>query len=195
MVAIYHRENDSNGASNMPFYRFELSRLLEKGFACFNPVEADLVVTFRGTGLIDVFDAGTWHHVAFLDFDLQREIHLDSAFGSPLIGLPFPAALKQEKGVSLRHFEDLRQRHHYGFFVEANFRNKGARASGIWTSSWWPSRWNMLKPRNWRGFTSGLQRARRLTIGANTMPFSGRRPGRRPFQVSGWTLIEMHCPT
>ena len=80
--------------------------------------------------MIDVFDERDWRHVAFLDFDLQREIHLDSAFGSPYIGLPFSADLKQEKGVSLNRFDDLRGHHRYGFFVEEAFRNGGT--EGVW---------------------------------------------------------------
>jgi len=110
--------------------RFDYRQLQEQGFACFKLIRTELVVAFRGTGLIDVFDGSDWRHIAFLDFDLQREIHLDSAFGSPLIGLPFSAALKHEKGVSLHRFDDLRRRHHYGFFVENDFRNGGSK--GVW---------------------------------------------------------------
>jgi hypothetical protein len=80
--------------------------------------------------MIDVFDCHDWRHIAFLDFDLQREIHLDSAFGSPLIGLPFSADLGRTMGVSLRPFDDLRQHHHYGFFVQSDYRNQGRK--GVW---------------------------------------------------------------
>jgi GNAT superfamily N-acetyltransferase len=80
--------------------------------------------------MIDVFDRRDWRHIAFLDFDLQREIHLDSAFGSPLIGLPFSADLGRTMGVSLHRFDDLRQHHHYGFFVHPDYRNKGRK--GVW---------------------------------------------------------------
>ena len=113
-----------------PVFRFDYTCLLEKGFACFMTGETQLLVAFRGTGLIDVFNANDWQHVAFLDFDIQREIHLDSAFGSPLIGLPFSAELGRTMGVSLHRFDDLRRNHHYGFFVETDYRNKGRK--GVW---------------------------------------------------------------
>jgi len=92
--------------------------------------ETELLVAFRGTGMIDVFDLRNWGHIAFLDFDIQQEIHLNSACGSPLIGLPFSVALRQTQGVSLHRFDDLRRNHHYGFFVETDYRNKGR--IGIW---------------------------------------------------------------
>ncbi len=113
-----------------PTFRFDYACLQEKGFAFLRTGHPNLVVTFRGTGMIDVFDRGNWMHIAFLDFDIQREIHLDSSFGSPLIGLPFSADLGRTTGVSLHHFGDLRQHHHYGFFVHPDYRNKGRR--GIW---------------------------------------------------------------
>jgi hypothetical protein len=90
----------------------------------------ELLVAFRGTGLIDVFDRHNWRHIAFLDFDIQRDIHLNAAFGSPLIGLPFSADLARAMGVSLHRFDDLRRNHHYGFFVETDYRNKGLK--GVW---------------------------------------------------------------
>jgi len=111
-------------------FRIDYDHLAQEGFADLESPGIELLLTFRGTGMIDVFDSRDWRHVAFLDFDLQREIHLDSAFGSPLIGLPFSAALKKEKGISLNRFDDLRQIHRYGFFVTDAFRNDGSR--GVW---------------------------------------------------------------
>jgi len=108
-----------------PTFRFDYACLQEKGYACFRTGCTRLALTFRGTGMIDGFDRVNWMHIAFLDFDLQREIHLDSAFGSPLIGLPFSADLGRTMGISLHRFDDLRQHHHYGFFVHPNYRNKG----------------------------------------------------------------------
>ncbi len=114
----------------VPVFRFDYEHLAQKGFADFESPGTDLLITFRGTGMIDVFKSRAWRHVAFLDFDMQREIHLDSAFGSPFIGLPFAAALKHEKGVALDRFDDLRNLHRYGFFVQEAFRNGGSR--GVW---------------------------------------------------------------
>jgi len=114
----------------VPRIRLGYGRLQENGFTELTPVGMSLVVTFRGAGMIDVFDAHGWWHVAFLDFDLQRKIHLDSAFGSPDIGLPFASALKREKGIELHRFDDLRGRHHYGFFVAEDYRNGGRK--GLW---------------------------------------------------------------
>lgn len=125
-----HGYNCRGQPASAPGFRFDYARLIEEGFAGLACGMADLMVTLRGTGMIDVFDRRYWWHVAFLDFDLQREIHLDSAFGSPLIGLPFSAAFRQSQGVDLAGFDDLRRQHHYGFFVETDYRNKGDR--GIW---------------------------------------------------------------
>lgn len=113
-----------------PVFRFDFTCFREKGYACFMTGETELLLAFRGTGMIDVLDRGNWHHIAFLDFDLQQEIHLNSAFGSPLIGLPFSTSLKRTLGVSLHRFNDLRRNHHYGFFVETDYRNKGRK--GVW---------------------------------------------------------------
>ena len=106
-------------------FRFEYARLAEKGFAELAGPSIDLMVTLRGTGMLDVFDRTGWRHAAFLDFDLQRAIHLDTAFGSPFIGLPFTAGLRQTCGIALEGFADLRRRHHYGFFIHPAYRNKG----------------------------------------------------------------------
>ena len=121
------RQHHVQQGQRSPAFRFRYAFLLEKGFACFMTGETELLVAFRGTGLIDVFDRRNWHHIAFLDFDIQREIHLNAAFGSPLIGLPFSPDLGRTMGVSLHRFDDLRRNHHYGFFVEADSRNKGCK--------------------------------------------------------------------
>ena len=126
-----NQEDDSRGQTRLaPEFRFDCGGLIEKGYAGLACIAADLVVTFRATGMIDVFDRRNWRHVAYLDFDLRREIHLDSAFGSPLIGLPFSAAFRQAHGIDLTRFDDLRHHHHYGFFVQAGYRNKGCQ--GVW---------------------------------------------------------------
>ena len=111
-------------------YRFDYAGLAQDGFAWFSPGTADLLVAFRGTGMIDVFDCRSRQPAAFLDFDLERAIHLDSAFVSPLIGLPFSAALKRAHSACLENTAALRLRHHYGFHVEAPYRNRGA--TGMW---------------------------------------------------------------
>jgi len=123
--------NERRGqAQPVPGVRFDYGCLIEKGFAGFACPTADFILTFRGTGMIDVFECRDLRHVAFLDFDLERESHLDSAFGSPLIGLPFSAAFRQALGIDLTRFDDLRRHHHYGFFVEDDYRNKGRQ--GVW---------------------------------------------------------------
>lgn len=111
-------------------YRFDYTGLIANGFAWFTPGGADLLVTFRGTGMVDVFDCRSRQPVAFLDFDLGRTIHLDSAFASPFIGLPFSAALRRAHSNCLEGTAALRRRHHYGFHVESDYRNRGVK--GIW---------------------------------------------------------------
>jgi GNAT superfamily N-acetyltransferase len=130
MMGASDRHDHCAPERKCPTFRFAYACLQEKGFVCFRTGRTKLVLTFRGTGMIDGFDRGSWMHIAFLDFDIRREIHLDSAFGSPLIGLPFSADLGRTMGISLHRFDDLRQHHHYGFFVHPNYRNKGR--EGVW---------------------------------------------------------------
>ena len=80
--------------------------------------------------MIDVFDLKTCLHVAYLDFDMQREIILAHVFGSPVIGLPFTVRMRQAFGQILLPFEDLRSSHDVGLYVQKPYRNQGAQ--GIW---------------------------------------------------------------
>ena len=111
-------------------YRFDYAGLIANGFARFTPAGADLLVTFRGTGMVDVFDCRGRQPAAFLDFDLERAVHLDSAFASPFIGLPFSAVLRRAHSACLEGTAALRRQHHYGFHVERAYRNRGVK--GIW---------------------------------------------------------------
>jgi hypothetical protein len=116
--------------ANLPVARLAHQDLAKTGFAVYLAKQVTLVVTMRGTGMIDVFDRRTWTHVAFLDFDLEQAIHLDTAFGKPLIGLPFTRNARRGLGVALEGFATLRQQHHYGLFIDPRYRNRGAQ--GVW---------------------------------------------------------------
>ena len=159
-----------------PAFRFDYAVFWKKDLHYSHPAKTDLVVVFRGTGMIDVFDRSNWRHIAFLDFDIQGEIHLNSAFGSPLIGLPFSAALQHSQGVSLHRFDDLRRNHHYGFFVEPDYRNKGR--IGIWNLDelMLAIALEYAEDTTSSGSTSNRPGIRRLTIGANTGPTRCRPP-------------------
>lgn len=200
-----HRSDRCDKSALISAYRFDYFHLREKGFAAFSSRSTNLVVTFRGTGMIDVFNSRNWWHLAFLDFDMQREIHLDSAFGSPFIGLPFAAGLKREKGVSLERFDDLRRIHHYGFFVEANYRNNGS--AGLWNldelmmavaleyAAEHGAQWFRIKPTGdtapyyrrkysaMRRPTTSADRIASIRLGSNRKPL----PHVRPVRIEGKT--------
>ena len=109
---------------------FDFSRFLNDGFVICQNLPVSLLVTIRGTCMVDVFDMNDFDHVAFLDFDLSRPAALDSAFVSPFIGLPFGAAVHRHLGRTLTPFDDLRKNHHVGFFVLPDYRNRGSK--GLW---------------------------------------------------------------
>jgi len=109
---------------------FNYRTLVAAGWAHFRTGRTDLLVTLRGLCMIDVFDMENQHHAAYMDFDTTRDIVLDSAYGSPVIGLPFP---RPSAGCPLAlqvPFGDLREKHSYGFYIEPAYRNKGEK--GIW---------------------------------------------------------------
>ena len=116
--------------SKVPVARFAYEDLISTGFAIYPVKPTTLVVTLRGTGMLDVFDRRTWPPVAFLDLDLNRAIHLDTAFGPPLVGLPFTLSAHRALGVVLEGCQTLRRQHRYGLFIDPRYRNRGAR--GVW---------------------------------------------------------------
>lgn len=104
--------------------------LRQVGFAVYSTVSVDLVFTLRGNCLIDVFDLNTLKQIAYLDFDISKSIMLDSAFRSPLIGLPFSTSFRKCFETDLLPLKDLRSKHEVGFFVDIDYRNKGKKE--IW---------------------------------------------------------------
>jgi hypothetical protein len=75
--------------------------------------------------MIDVFDGNSLKQVAYLDFDTSKSIMLESAFRSPLVGLPFSTSFRKRFETDLLPLKDLRSKHEVGFFVAIDYRNKG----------------------------------------------------------------------
>jgi len=97
----------------------------EVGFAVFKTDSANLVFTLRDCYMVDAFDLDSSAHVAYLDFDIKKQIMLGYSFGSPVIGLPFTNQFRKAFGKDILLFNDLRSHHNVGFFVEKAYRNKG----------------------------------------------------------------------
>jgi hypothetical protein len=104
--------------------------LKEDGYAVFQTDSVNLIFTLRGGCMIDVFDLNSSTPVAYLDFDIKRNVMLGYAFDSPIIGLPFSNRFRKTFGKTIFPFRDLRPRHEVGFFVEKTYRNKGEK--GLW---------------------------------------------------------------
>ena len=109
---------------------FDYRNLALAGWASFDTGRVNLLITLRGLCMIDVFSLPGQRHAAYLDFDIKREIILDSAYGSPFIGLPFPKPSAGGPVELSLPFEDLRNKHAYGFFIDPAYRNKGSK--GLW---------------------------------------------------------------
>lgn len=109
---------------------FNFRSLKQAGFAVYSIASVDLVITLRGNCLIDVFDRNSLKQIAYLDFDTSKSIMLDSAFRSPLIGLPFSTLFRKRFEMDLLPLNDLRSKHEVGFFVDIDYRNKGKKE--IW---------------------------------------------------------------
>jgi hypothetical protein len=77
-----------------------------------------------------VFDLNSSKQIAYLDFDTSKSIILESAFRSPLIGLPFSTFFRKRFETDLLPLKDLRSKHEVGFFVDIAYRNKGEKK--IW---------------------------------------------------------------
>ena len=112
------------------WFCLDFRKLVSDGFAIIQETPVKLLIGIRGLCMIDVFVFEDLRHVAFLDFDLTRPAALDSAFASPLIGLPFNALVRRTVGRPIIPFDDLRTKHHVGFFLDRKFRNRGAK--GMW---------------------------------------------------------------
>jgi len=104
--------------------------LKEDGYAVFETDSVNLVFTLRGGCMIDVFDLDSSTPVAYLDFDIKKNVMLGYAFGSPIIGLPFSNQFRKAFGKTIFPFRNLRPRHEVGFFIERSYRNKGKK--GLW---------------------------------------------------------------
>ena len=110
--------------------QFDYRHLVRTGWASFDPDRLSLLITLRGMCMIDVFNVNNLQHIAYLDFDIKRDIILDSAYGSPMIGLPFPRPSAGFPVELKLPFQDLRDKHTYGFFIDPVYRNKGRK--GLW---------------------------------------------------------------
>ena len=80
--------------------------------------------------MIDVFDVETCRPVAYLDFDMQKDILLSYVFGSPVIGLPFTPQMRRTFSKLIYPFKDLRSGHDVGLYIEKPYRNKAQK--GLW---------------------------------------------------------------
>ncbi len=107
------------------WHTFHYRDLKQAGFSVYSTASVDLVFTLRGNCLIDVFDRNSLKQVAYLDFDTSKSIMLESAFRSPLIGLPFSTSFRKRFETDLLPLKDLRSKHEVGFFVDLDYRNKG----------------------------------------------------------------------
>jgi hypothetical protein len=116
---------------NNPIWNlFDFRELKQAGFSVYSIASADLIFTLRGNCLIDVFDQGSLKQIAYLDFDTSKSIMLESAFRSPLIGLPFSTLFRKRFETELLPLKDLRSKHEVGFFIDIDYRNKGGKK--IW---------------------------------------------------------------
>ena len=104
--------------------------LRDAGFAVFKANSVNLIFTLRDCYMLDVFDFDSSAQVAYLNFDINKQIMLGDAFGSPAIGLPFTNQFRKTFGKDIFPFDELRSRHRVGFFVERPYRNKGKK--GVW---------------------------------------------------------------
>lgn len=109
---------------------FNLRELKQMGVSVYSLPSTDLIFTIRGNCMIDVFDRNSLKHAAYIDFDTSKAIMLDSAFRSPLIGLPFSTSFRKRFETDFLPLKDLRSKHEVGFFVDIDYRNKGKKE--IW---------------------------------------------------------------
>jgi len=125
-----YRINGFPSRFQMKYYTLNYRALREDGFACYRTDTAELVFTLRGCCMVDVFDIGPCRHIAYLDFDMQKDVMLSYAFGSPLIGLPFTPQMRRAFSRLISPFKDLRSGHDVGLYIEKAYRNKAEKK--IW---------------------------------------------------------------
>ena len=133
-MASMYQENETTkkffDENRQNWFCLDFLKLLNDGFTICQNLPVNMLITIRGMCMVDLFDMNDFQHVAFLDFDLSRPAALDSAFVSPLIGLPFNAIVHRSLGRTLTPFDDIRKNHHVGFFVSPDYRNRGSK--GLW---------------------------------------------------------------
>ncbi len=104
--------------------------LKKEGYAVYSTDSVGLVFALRGNCMIDVFDQNSLRQVAYLDFDISKRIMLESAFTSPVIGLPFTNQFRENYESRFLPLKDLRSNHSVGFYIDSAYRNKGQKE--IW---------------------------------------------------------------
>ena len=104
---------------------FEFRQLLREGGTEFTPPGHRLLITLRGNCMLDVFSCHEKIPIAYLDFDLEGPITVSSVIKSPLVGLPSPNAMRHRYPRLVAKNNQLRQYHHYGFYIVPEYRNKG----------------------------------------------------------------------
>lgn len=104
---------------------FDYRQLLREGGTEFTPPGQRLLVTIRGNCMLDVFSCHDANPVAYLDFDLEGPITISSVIKSPLVGLPCTSTIRRRYPHQVAKINQLRQCHHYGFYISPEYRNKG----------------------------------------------------------------------
>jgi hypothetical protein len=108
-----------------PWHPFNYRQLLQEGGAEFTPQGSRLLITLRGNCMLDVFSCHDSSPVAYLDFDLEGPITVSSVIKSPLVGLPSTNTVRHRYPRLSAKINQLRQCHHYGFYISPEYRNKG----------------------------------------------------------------------
>ena len=104
---------------------FDYRQLLREGGAEFTPPGHRLLITLRGNCMLDVLSCDFNNAVAYLDFNLDGPITISSVIKSPLVGLPSTNTIRHRYPHLVANINQLRQHHHYGFYIIPEYRNKG----------------------------------------------------------------------
>lgn len=108
-----------------PWQPFNFRQLIREGGSEFTPQGQRLLITLRGNCMLDVFSCHDSKPVAYLDFDLEGPITVSSVIKSPLVGLPSTNTIRHRYPRLAAKINQLRQYHHYGFYISPEYRNKG----------------------------------------------------------------------